>query len=187
MIKTNNPIIKPRLIILTDLWGTTNASWIDLYKELLNPQFDVLIYDSCKLAGIDATGLSEKQRHSHFIDFGIETAVKELLRLEQDPLNILGYSIGGTIAWKAGLKGLQIIHLYAISATRLRFEIEKPDCKIVLLFGEHDTYSPHLDWALNLDLTLKIIKDGEHKTYMDPKTIKKVCGHLKSVTVKNNE
>lgn len=176
--------MKPKLIILTDLWGLADAPWLDIYKELLNPEFELIIYDSCKLAGIDATGLNEKQRHSRFINSGIDTAVKELIKLEQGPLNILGFSIGGTIAWKAGLNGLKIIHLFAISSTRLRFETEKPDCKINLLFGEKDKYSSDLNWASRLSLKVEIIKDGEHETYKDVKTAQKVCEELKIIISK---
>ena len=67
-------------------------------------------------------------------------------------MDILGFSIGGYIAWKAALEGLKVRNLTAVSATRLRFETTKPDCKIALIYGEHDTFQPSIDWYNRIEL-----------------------------------
>ncbi|WP_026449949.1 alpha/beta hydrolase [Aequorivita capsosiphonis] len=171
--------MKSKLIILTDLWGLADSSWLDQYKVLLEPHFELKIYDSCKLAGIESTALNEKQIHAHFINYGIKTAVENLVKLEKAPVHILAFSIGGTIAWKAGLNGLNIINLYALSSTRLRYETEKPDCKIHLLFGEKDTFSPKEEWIASLNLELEIIKDGAHEVYKNEKISIQVSEQIK--------
>lgn len=171
--------LKPKLIILTDLWGLKNSSWLDQYKELLESDFDLKIYDSCKLAEIENNDFNEKQLHSYFINQGINTAVENLISLEKGNVHILGFSIGGTIAWKAGLNGLNIINLFAISSTRLRYETVKPDCKIILIFGEKDSFIPDNKWSENLNLELEIIKDGKHDSYKNEKIINSVCSLIK--------
>ncbi|MEL6944601.1 MAG: alpha/beta hydrolase, partial [Bacteroidota bacterium] len=66
--------------------------------------------------------------------------------MEQVEVSILAFSIGGTIAWKAALKGLKIKSLWAFSATRLRYEVERPNIPIQLFFGQKDEYRPSSNW-----------------------------------------
>ncbi len=87
-----------RLIILTDLWGeNTSLNWLDAYARFLENKFECIVYDSCKLAEIVSTGMSEKEIHNLFVDGGIDRAVKNLLRKEKGDVYVLGFSIGGTI------------------------------------------------------------------------------------------
>ena len=53
---------------------------------------------------------------------GIEIAVQTLLNKEKGEIKILAFSVGGTIAWKAALKGLKVSDLVAVSSNRLRYE-----------------------------------------------------------------
>lgn len=171
--------MKLKLLIISDLWGFDNSLWINNYAKLLESDFELLFYDACELAEIDTTNLTEKEIHSKFINGGITNAVAKLMSLENEKINVLGFSVGGTIAWKAALNGLNITNLYAISSTRLREESEKPNCKINLVFGEHDQYSPDSNWAKNLNLKLDIIKNGEHEIYKNKKVIKYLCNQIK--------
>lgn len=116
--------MKHRLIILSDLWGVTDASWLSKYVDKLLEDFQVTFYSSCELAEMPRKNLSEEERHNFFVNGGLERAVKNLVELEKDRLTVLAFSIGGAIAWKACLKGLDVKKLYAISSTRLRYETE---------------------------------------------------------------
>lgn len=175
--------MKPKLIIVSDLWGISNASWLNTYKKLLNPHFDIEVYDSNKLAGIKTDGLNKEQIHAEFIEYGIAKAVENLVESEKEPVNILGFSIGGTIAWQAGLKELKIIHLFAVSSTRLRYETKIPTKNINLFFGEKDPFRPTEKWASLLNLKVAIIKEGNHATYKNLATTVKVCEHLRRTII----
>lgn len=134
--------MKPKLTIISDLFGFQKSNWIEEYVKLLTSDFQLELYNAPELAGIESSHLSENDLHNQFIDFGINREVNELLKLRSEDSSILGFSIGGTIAWKAALEGFQITNLYAVSATRLRHETEKPNCNIHLLYGENDPFKP---------------------------------------------
>ncbi len=167
--------MKSRLILLSDLWGKTKADWIQYYHELLDPVFDLQYYDCCELGGIDITNLKEETIHSRFVEDGITMAVERLLELEKGKVNILAFSIGGTIAWKAGLEGLKIEHLQAISSTRLRYETSKPNCSIKLRYGSKDPFIPGQEWFEKMELAYEIIQDGDHLIYTGREFARKVC------------
>lgn len=170
--------MKQKLIILSDLWGFSNTNWIENYLEILQSNFIVKCYDSCQLGAIDITNLTEAEIHTEFINNGIDTAVKNLISLEKESINILAFSIGGTIAWKAGLAGLKINDLHAISSTRLRLETEKPNCKIHLTYGENDKFKPNSEWFKKMDMECIIVKNGNHLCYSDEKYIHRVCKNI---------
>lgn len=172
--------MKLKLLILSDLWGFDNSPWIKNYKELLKPDFQLIFYDSCELAGIDKTDLTEKELHSQFINGGINNAVNKLLQLENEEVNVLAFSIGGTIAWKAALKGLKINKLYAVSSTRLRYEIKRPDCYIQLIFGEKDQFIPEHIWFKKLNLESEIIKNENHEIYKKEYIVQSLCNRIKT-------
>ena len=44
--------VKPRLIILSDLWGAKDNEWVSLYTDLLN-DFDIQYYDCRELGNVD--------------------------------------------------------------------------------------------------------------------------------------
>lgn len=166
---------KPKLIILSDLFGFKHSDWIGNYVDLLKSEFILTIYDSLDLAGIDITNLSKKEIHSQFINYGIENAVNKLLQLEKKKVNILAFSIGGTIAWKGALEDLKTDNLYAVSATRLRYELKKPISKIHLLYGLQDPFIPKSSWFHQMDVSTKIIKEGNHEIYKSLEFTKFLC------------
>jgi hypothetical protein len=135
-----------RLIILSDIFGNIESDWYKYYQSILKEHFEVEIYDCCKLAEINLKDLTEEQIHNQFINGGIEKAVYNLLKKEKELVNILGFSIGGTIAWKAACKSLHVKNFTTVSSTRLRFENTKPSCKIKLFFAENDIYIPNNEW-----------------------------------------
>ena len=172
--------MKPKLLILSDIFGFENCPWIKIYEELLESDFQLVLYDTCKLAGIDSAGFTENELHIQFINSGINNAVNELLKLENNEVNILAFSIGGTIAWKATLEGLKIKYLYAVSSTRLRYETKRPDCNINLIFGEKDRFKPESVWFKNFNLESEIIMNGLHEIYKDENVISYLCERIKN-------
>jgi len=167
--------MKPKLIILSDLWGNVNSNWMRFYTENLKNNFEIKLYDCCELAEIDSYKKTETEIHKQFIEFGIEKAIENLLKLEKDKINILAFSIGGIIAWKAEKNGLKIRNLKAISSTRLRNEINKPYCNIKLYFGEKDEYKPRSEWFETLKIDYEIVENAEHKVYENLDFAKSIC------------
>jgi hypothetical protein len=172
--------MKLKLLILSDLWGFDNLPWIKNYEELLKSDFQLIFYDSCELAGIDKTDLTEKELHSQFINGGINIAVNKLLQLENEEVNVIAFSIGGTIAWKAANNGLKINKLYAVSSTRLRYETQRPDCHIQLVFGEKDQFIPEQIWFKKLNLESEIIKNEQHEIYKKEHIAQRLCDRIKT-------
>lgn len=170
--------MKSRLIILSDLWGKANSDWMHYYHELLEPVFNLQYYDCCELGGVDTLTFNEEAIHSQFVNFGVEVAIKRLLELEKGKVSVLAFSIGGTIAWKAGLAGLKIENLYAISSTRLRYEINKPNCFIKLYYGNNDAYKPGLVWLENTKVPYQVISGGDHLIYTDKGFSAMVCKEI---------
>lgn len=154
-----------KLIVLTDLWGAEKFDWFVNYQEQLKEA--TVIYDSCKLADVDTTVYEEFNLHSQFVDGGVDKAVTKLLEKEKNEVNILAFSIGGTIAWKAILKGLKVNNLFAVSATRLRYETEKPNCNIHLFYGGEDAFKPTKKWFQQLGIVQKEIKNKGHEVYKE--------------------
>lgn len=171
--------MKERLIILSDIWGFEKSEWIKYYSDLLSSDYDIKYYNSCELGEIEINSLNENIRHQQFVNSGIEIAVKKLIEVEKKECNILAFSIGGTIAWKAVLKGLNTKSIYAVSSTRLRYETEKPDCKIKLFFGEKDDFKPTPKWFEKFHLTNEIIEKGNHQIYIEKKHSIKICESMK--------
>lgn len=169
-----------KLIILSDLWGFDDSHWIKNYTKLLETDFSLVFYNSYKLAGIDKTNLTEKELHSQFVHGGLHSAASRLLQLENKEINVLAFSIGGTIAWKAALKGLKINKFFSVSSTRLRYEIEKPHCYIELFFGEKDLFKPEQNWFEKLNLAAEIIEGEGHEIYKKKYIAQKICNQIKS-------
>src|SRR5690606_2199355 len=111
-----------RLVILSDMWGSKKGLWITSYLGYLQQYYDITFYDCQHLANINIAIDSAENVNKEFINGGIDTAVTHLLTKETEPSNYLAFSTGGTIAWKAALRGLPMKSLYAISSTRLRLD-----------------------------------------------------------------
>ena len=90
----------------------------------------------------------------------------------------LAFSTGGTIAWKAALKGLPMKSLTAISPTRIRLETDKPEIPMNLLYGERDEFRPDDNWTKEMAMDLNVIPNFGHQLYSDEKIISQVCLEL---------
>ena len=167
-----------RLVVLSDIWGVKKGLWITSYLGYLQQYYNIVFYDIQQLAHIDLTVNCEENLHDAFVKGGIDTAVAHLLRKEKTPSHYLAFSTGGTIAWKAALKGLPMKSLYTISATRIREEKMKPDCKMTLVYGEKDLYTPKKNWRKKLGIEFEMIPNFGHDLYADEKIISKVCQDL---------
>jgi len=170
--------MKPKLIILSDLWGLKNGDWMKEYVTILETIFEIVVYDCCELGEIDTANYSEAKLHEQFVNGGIEKAVANLLPLEKEKINILAFSVGGTIAWKAGLKGLNVESLFAVSSTRLRYENEIPNGVIKLYFGENDGNKPTDDWFKKLSIDFEILKNKDHHFYTEKNFIRSICSEI---------
>tara|TARA_R110002050_G_scaffold141251_2_gene266342 strand:+ start:45394 stop:45936 length:543 start_codon:yes stop_codon:yes gene_type:complete len=160
-------MMKNRLLIISDLWGNERAAWMEYYMPPLSAYFEVVFYDACKLGEVDTSIYTEENLHSQFVKGGIEQAVNKLVELEKNPVYILAFSIGGTIAWQFGLKGGRIEMLFCISATRLRKEVVKPKGRISLWFGSNDTYRPSIEWQTRMDQKCIEFSERNHDFYTD--------------------
>ena len=172
-----------KLVILSDMWGAKKGLWITSYLGYLQQYFDITYYDIQQLANVDVTVNTTDNVHRAFVEGGIDTGVAHLLKKETEPAHYLGFSMGGTIAWKAGLMGLPMKSIYTVSSTRIRAEENKPECHVTALFGDTDMYRPKLDWHERLGVNSNIIAGFGHTMYADEKIISRVClDLLNSVT-----
>ncbi len=170
--------VKPRLIILSDLWGAKDNEWVSLYTDLLN-DFDIQYYDCRELGNVDTFTKNQKIIHQQFLASGIDSAVTKLQVLERGEVTVLAFSIGGIIAWKAGLKGLKMNSFYAVSSTRLRHEITKPLGRLKLYFGDGDSFQPSKEWYEKLDVDFDIVKNKGHKMYSEEDFAIRLCKEIK--------
>jgi pimeloyl-ACP methyl ester carboxylesterase len=164
-----------RLVVLSDMWGVKKGLWITSYLGYLQQHFDITFYDCQQLAGLDLNTTDQEKVHEAFVNGGIDTAVAHLLKRETEPAHYLVFSLGGVITWKAALKGLPIISLWGVSATRVRFETEKPACETHLLFGENDKCNPPVEWISNMNVDVQVVPGFGHDMYTDEKIVQKVC------------
>ena len=167
-----------KLVVLSDIWGVKKGLWITSYLGYLQQYYDIVFYDIQQLAHINLTVNCEENLHQAFVNGGIDTAVAHLMRKEKTASHYLAFSTGGTIAWKANLKGLPMKSLYTVSATRIREEKAKPDCPMTLVFGGNDSYMPKKEWRQKVGADFEIIQNFGHELYSDEKIISKVCQDL---------
>ena len=156
-----------RLIIISDLWGREKSEWLVNYTRVLEAKFDIEFYDSCELGEIDKTEYTQANLHKQFVESGIEKAVSKLIDIEKYPINILAFSIGGTIAWKYGIRTGKITSLVCVSSTRLRKETEKPSGRLKLFFGENDKFKPETEWLENMELDYQVLSHKGHEVYSE--------------------
>ncbi len=176
--------MKARLIILSDLWGIEKSDWLTGYIRILDSKFSIQLYDCCDLGRVDKSEYVENHLHNQFVNGGIETAVKRLLELEKNKIDVLAFSVGGVIAWKAQLKGLKINNLFSISSTRLRYEEHKAKCGLNLYFGEKDTHRPTDGWFNTMNLKPKIFKGRGHTLYSEIDCISTICNDILAASLK---
>jgi predicted esterase len=164
---------KPTLLLISDLRGNSNAEYLLKYESFLESRFTVCKIDVCQLAEIHNSHEVDKN-HSAFInEGGLTRAVKNLQEQYKGSVDfIIGFSIGGTVAWQACLQNLSVRRLICISATRLRKETQKPNCKIEVYFGKNDSHRPSENWKLLSSLESKIIAEVGHEFYKEDDFIK---------------
>ena len=167
--------MKPRLIILSDLFGEKKSGWKQKYITSLEPYFEIKYYDCCELGNIDKYDFTEKTLHEQYLKTGVELAVEKIIEKEKELVNVLAFSIGGVIAWKAALKGLKIRNLFAVSSTRLRHETKKPAGDIFLYFGENDYFVPERSWFEELDVNSTLLPFKDHNMYRESDCASTVC------------
>jgi pimeloyl-ACP methyl ester carboxylesterase len=170
--------MKPRLIILSDLWGREKSDWVSDYVQQLKHKFEIQFYDCCELGAIDRSNYTEESLHIQFVNGGIEKVIENLLETEKNQIDILAFSIGGTIAWKAALKGLDVRNLCAVSSTRLRFEEDIPNGVIKLYYGENDINKPSNIWFEKHSINFEIIKNKEHNFYTQKDFATSICNEI---------
>ena len=173
--------MRPKLLILSDMWGLDRCEWIKQYVELLDPIFSILLYDSRALGDVRVADAAEEDIHAAFIAAGVDTAADKLLEMEPGKVDILAFSMGGSIAWKAGLKGMHIGHLFAVSSTRLRLQTEKPDCRIQLFNGTDDPFHLKPSWFEKLKLDPPLMENGGHDFYTRHDVATRICSMISSV------
>lgn len=160
-----------RIIVLTDLKGQPALSKQELHLIIGASEVHKSIerVDSRVLAEIPKSKWNKEEIHLAFIEGGIEMAVQNLNLLCKEKIDLIGYSIGGTIAWKTALSNENVDSIYAVSATRLRKELRKPDCRIRLLYGDQDLYTPGPNWCEELDLSPLVLTQARHEFYTQRK------------------
>lgn len=172
--------MKPRLIILSDLWGENKSEWIEAYIQRLENNFEIQFYDCCKLGEVSIGAYTEEALHKQFIDSGIETAISALGHLEKERVHILAFSVGGVIGWKYALRNPGVESFVSISSTRLRYETLKPATKIELYFGDNDIYKPNKDWFMRMNLSVNLLSDSGHEVYKNESFINQICSKILS-------
>lgn len=160
-----DPTTKQRLVILSDLWGSRKSDWVSYYTSNLREHFDLVHYDSPALGEVNDLIHTEEDLHHQFIEGGLTKAVQALLKMERERITVLGFSMGGTIAWQACNSGLNAQSSFALSSTRLRLETNKPATRIELFYGEEDTYRPSSQWFEEMGLRENIFDQEGHEFY----------------------
>ena len=164
-----------KLVIISDMWGVKKGLWIASYFGYLQQYYDITFYDCQQLGNLDVPVSTEENIHKAFVEGGIDTAVAHLLKKEKTPSHYLAFSTGGTVAYKAALKGLPVKSLTALSANRIRLEDESPKIPLNLVYGECDTFKPELSWAKSVGVDLTVIPNFGHHLYSDEKIISQIC------------
>ena len=167
-----------RLVVLSDMWGSRRGLWITSYLGYLQQYFDIVYYDSQELAGLDMVVKTRENLCKGLVEGGYDTAIAQLLAKEKTPSHYLTFCAGGTIAWRAGLKGLPMKSLYAVSPLWLEEEQNRPECPVKLVFGELHPERPSEDWAEKLEVSMHVEPHFGRELYSDEKIIRKVCLEL---------
>ncbi len=167
-----------RLVVLSDMYGSKRGLWITSYLGYLQQYFDIVFYDSKELANIELVVNSDENIHRAFVQGGMDTAVAHLLKKEQLESHYLTFCAGGSIAWNAGMMGLPMKSLYAISPLTIERFDWKPECPVHLLYGEYGDYEktlPPVEWSGRVGVPVEIIPKFGFDLYSDEKIIQKVC------------
>jgi hypothetical protein len=167
-----------RLVILSDMHGSKRGLWITSYLGYLQQYFDIEFYDSTQLANIDIAVHTDENVYKAFVEGGLDTAVAHLLKIERIESHYLAFCAGGTIAWKAGMMGLPMKSLHAVSALGLENFDWKPECPVKLLYGEYGDFKRNLpgnEWAEKVSVPMEVMPKFGGDLYSDEIIIQKVC------------
>lgn len=175
-----------RLVIISDMMGSRQGLWIASYLGYLQQYFDIVYYDSQELAGLDLIVKTRENMCQALLEGGYQTGVNQLLVREKTSSHYLTFCAGGTLVWKAALAGLPMKSLYAISPLWLEREAQKPGCSVQLMYGQHHQERPSEEWAMNLQVPMKVVENFGRDLYTDEKIIKKVCLDLLQGSVLKN-
>lgn len=179
--------MKQRLVVISDMWGEGQSEWLSLYKETLERNFDVSYYDACQIAEINTNIYTETNIHQQFVAKGIDVGVNFLLKNERTTSHVLAFSVGGVIAWKAVLLGMLVDQMYLVSATRIRYEIERPLGSINTFFGAEDVYKPTPDWFASLNIETHEFTDVGHQLYKNPSCAEMILECIcKKINIESN-
>lgn len=166
-----------KLILLSDIEGLKNSKWMNEYEEVLSKEFEVVKLCSLKLAGINPDQIKETI-HEAFVNGGIDKASKALAEYNAQIYTVLGFSIGGVIAWRSGLNGLRMNTFYGVSSTRLRKESVKPIGELKLIYGELDPHKPTDDWYHKMETIPRILPGQTHDFYKESEFIKSFASQI---------
>lgn len=170
--------MKQQIIVISDMWGKKHWGWLDLYRNALEEKFDVQYYDACTIAMIDTETYNEENLHAQFVNGGIDNAVNFLLNNIKQTSQVLAFSVGGTIAWKAALLGMPVEQLYLVSASRLRYETKRPNVPIHTFYGAKDVYKPKPIWFKALDVANYEFVDFGHQLYKHSNCAIKIIDYI---------
>ncbi len=165
-------------MILSDLWGKEKSAWLTGYTQILKSSFEITYYDCCQLGGVSQSDYTEEKLHQQFVDGGIERAVEKLIELERGRVVILAFSIGGTIAWRYGIRSGTANALVCVSSTRLRYETVKPNGPIVLYFGSQDPFKPDSEWLVRMGVEFEVLANSGHQCYRESKVATRVSKRI---------
>lgn len=167
---TNNK--NPEVIIITDMYGNKDVEWLKHYVKAFSKNYKVTVFDAIELAGLYPKNNDQNSLHDQFKNGGIDQSVENLNKMTTHKVYVtVGFSIGGLIAWKAALAGLQTEKLMTFSSTRLRYENQKPSSDLYLVYGENDKYKPVESWFNSLSLNHDTIANQGHEFYKNKETI----------------
>lgn len=166
------------IVVVSDMWGEVKSQWFSLFLELVPANISLRYFDSSKLGNVNLEQNDEEQIHNQFVEFGIENAVNTLLANNLESKIFIGCSVGGVIAWRAALRGLNVDKLITISSTRLRYETHKPDCEVINYFGQSDVYRPKADWLTTTGRVTSNLIAGGHEIYKNRNSLIKIFDDL---------
>jgi len=69
--------------------------------------------------------------------------------------------------------------MYAISATRLRYELNKPTSDINLIYGEEDLFKPSIEWFEEMNLSYRIIEGVGDEVYSNKCYLGDICDEIR--------
>ncbi len=98
---------------------------------------------------------------------GFDRAAAELGRQLPAGCVGIGYSAGGTALWRAAAAGLQLVHLFCLSSTRLR-ELAPISVPNHVFFGALDPGRPGCAWQAAVPGGCTVFADVDHLFYLRP-------------------